>query len=132
MRSFDISNCVTAREAMLSTTLPSFAAPGGTRTAGVVASTRMYGVRPLSLIHSSSARKRYGRFELIAAGVVMDGAPRGQCGVGGGFAESRSEELLFGRQAARESLASEDALAVIGDVVRFFRNLHAERIEAPD
>ena len=44
MRSFEISNCVTARDAMLSTTLPSFAAPGGTRTAGFVASTRMYGV----------------------------------------------------------------------------------------
>src|SRR6476661_6922876 len=96
MRSLVISNCVTARAAMLSTTLPSFAAPGGTRTVGFVASTRMYGVRPMSRI--LQRRSQYAWNEMAS--------------------ESRSEQFLFRRQTARESLAPEDALAVIDDHVR--------------
>ncbi|MNT86802.1 hypothetical protein D3C72_2271390 [compost metagenome] len=52
----------TARSAMFNTTLPSFTALCGTCTPGMPASTRMCGVSSLSLIHSTRARSRYGRW----------------------------------------------------------------------
>src|SRR5690606_9552145 len=43
-----------------------------------------------------------------------------------------AQGLFFGGEAAHEARVAEDALAVVLDELGFLRQLHAERIEAPD
>jgi len=68
---------------MFSTTRPSFTAEGGTCTPGTPASTRICGVSWLSLIHSTRARSRYGRWLVmwkkssVMREVYAHGAPVG-------------------------------------------------------
>src|SRR6476659_9829773 len=104
---------------MFRITLPALAAPGGTRTPSTPASTSRYGDRPLSLIHSYSARNRYGRLGVIGGGFTPAPGTRTR--------NSRAQALLFGGQTAREPLAAEDAFTVVGDRLRLARQLHAKR-----
>src|SRR6185312_16680955 len=116
------SSCATARAATLSTTRPSFTALRGTFTPAAVASTRMYGVNPLSLIQSYIARSRYGRLEDMLM-LFMEFFMRPRSGGAKGF--------FVRRQTAGESGIAENAFTVIADHMRFARQRHAETGQAP-
>src|SRR5580765_1533373 len=120
-RSAPSSSWATARAATLSTTRPSLIELFGTLTPGASASTRMYGVMPLSAIHSYMARSRYGRLEVIVAAVMVSSRTR-----------SRAQCFLFFGQTAGETGIAENALAVVVDHARLARQFDAEARQTPD
>src|SRR5579864_6515732 len=114
---------------MLSTTLPSLIALFGTLTPGAAASTRMYGVMPLSAIHSYIARNRYGRLEVITAVVVS--IWRVICyRIDRNGRDSAAQQFFFFGETAGKAGVAEDAFAVVFDHAPLARQADVETRQA--